>query len=173
MRHSGLILAAGRVRPKKKKTGKKTKPRRTQNTPRNPLQPGQRDHLETTCDETRPTRSPILARFHRSRACVNRPRTLAQSVIKTTNVTHTQTHKLKGNGQKRELPVGSWPETGVQKYEGSKHPIWAHVIGQHYLPPVSGRTPTGTSRFSLLWSAPTRFWPHFVAFCCSSPVYSI
>ena len=26
-----------------------------------------------------------------------------------------------GNGQKRELPVGSWPETGGQKYEGSKH----------------------------------------------------
>ena len=68
-----------------------------------------------------------------------------------------------GNGQKRELPVGSWPETGGQKYEGSKHSIWAHVIGLHHLPPVSGRTPTGTSRFSLLWSAPTRFWPHFVA----------
>ena len=75
-----------------------------------------------------------------------------------------------GNGQKRELPVDSWPETGGQKYEGSKHSIWAHVIGQHHLPPVSGRTPTGTSRFSLLWSAPTRFWPHFDAFCCSSPV---
>ena len=81
--------------------------------------------------------------------------------------------KNQGNGQKRELPVGSWPETGGQKYEGSKHSIWAHVIGQHSLPPVSGRTPTGTSRFSLLWSTPTRFWPHFVAFCCSSPVYSI
>ena len=77
---------------------------------------------------------------------------------------------FKGNGQKRELPVVSWLETGVQNYEGSKHSIWAHVIGQHHLPPVSGRTPTGTSRFSLLWSAPTRFWPHFVAFCCSSPV---
>ena len=25
-----------------------------------------------------------------------------------------------GNGQKRELPVDSWPETGGQKYEGSK-----------------------------------------------------
>ena len=27
----------------------------------------------------------------------------------------------KGNGQKRELPVDSWPETGGQKYEGGKH----------------------------------------------------
>ena len=59
---------------------------------------------------------------------------------------------FKGNGQKRELPVVSWLETGVQNYEGSKHSIWAHVIGQHHLPPVSGRTTTGTSRFSLLWS---------------------
>ena len=83
------------------------------------------------------------------------------------------TLKKKGNGQKREPPVGSWPETGGQKYEGSKHSVWAHVFGQHHLPHVSGRTPTGTSRFSLLWSALTRFRPHFVAFCCSSPVYSI
>ena len=30
-------------------------PRRTQNTPRNPQQAGDRDHLETACDETRPT----------------------------------------------------------------------------------------------------------------------
>ena len=66
--------------------------------------------------------------------------------------------------QKRELPVGSCPETGGQKYEGSKHSIWAHVIGQHHLPPVSGRTPTGTSQISLLWSAPTRFWPHLLHF---------
>ena len=62
-----------------------------------------------------------------------------------------------GNSQKREFPVDSWPETGGQKYEGSKHSIWAHVIGQHYLPPVSGRTTTRTSQFSLLWSAPTVF----------------
>ena len=71
-----------------------------------------------------------------------------------------------GNGQKRELPVVSWPETGGQNYEGSKHSIWAHIIGQHRLPPVSGRTTTGTSRFLLLWSAPTRFghiFLHFVA----------
>ena len=30
--------------------------RRTQNTPRNPQQAGDRDHLETACDETRPKR---------------------------------------------------------------------------------------------------------------------
>ena len=41
------------------------------------------------------------------------------------------------NGQKRELPVGSWPERGGQKYEGSKHSIWANVIGQHHLPPAT------------------------------------
>ena len=36
----------------------------------NPQQPGNRDHLETACDETRPTRQPILARFlHTSRVC--------------------------------------------------------------------------------------------------------
>ena len=91
----------------------------------------------------------------------------------TTTSYNRRMGKNKGNGQKRELPIGSWPETGGQKYESSKHSIWAHVIGQHHLPPVSGLTPTGTSRFSLLWSASTRFWPHFVAFCCSSPVYSI
>ena len=30
--------------------------RPTENTPRKPQQPGDRDHLETACDETRPTR---------------------------------------------------------------------------------------------------------------------
>ena len=39
-----------------KKAKKNTKSRRTQNTPRNPQQPGDRDHLETACNETRPTR---------------------------------------------------------------------------------------------------------------------
>ena len=54
MRQGGLILAAGRVHSKKKTT-KKTKSRRTRNPPRSP-QPSDRDHLETACDETRPTR---------------------------------------------------------------------------------------------------------------------
>ena len=77
MRQGGLILAAGRVRSKKKKIGKKKhgKIRPTQNTPRNPQQPGDRDYLETAREETRPTRSPTLARFHRSQVCGNRPRT--------------------------------------------------------------------------------------------------
>ena len=52
------ILAAGRVRSKKKKIEKKKhgKTRPTQNTPRNPQQPGDGVQLETAWDETRPTR---------------------------------------------------------------------------------------------------------------------
>ena len=39
-----------------------------------PQKPGDRDHLETACDETRPTREPILARFLRTyRICGNGP----------------------------------------------------------------------------------------------------
>ena len=52
------------------------KNRRTQNTQRNPQQPCDCDQLGTACDETRPTRWPILPRFHRSRVCGNRPRTV-------------------------------------------------------------------------------------------------
>ena len=43
-------------RKKKSKKKNTTKIRRTQNTPRNPQQPGDRDHLETARDETRSTR---------------------------------------------------------------------------------------------------------------------
>ena len=77
MRQGGLTLAAGRVRSKKKKSRKKNpgKIRPTQNAPRKLQQPGDYDRLETACDETRPTRSATLARFHRSRVCGNRPRT--------------------------------------------------------------------------------------------------
>ena len=50
------MLAAGRVRSKKKKIEEK-KHRKirppTQNTPRNPQQPGDRVQLETVCEETR------------------------------------------------------------------------------------------------------------------------
>ena len=59
MRQGGVILAVGRARSKKKKQLKKTKHEKihpTQNTPRYPQQPGDRDHLETTRDETRPAR---------------------------------------------------------------------------------------------------------------------
>ena len=41
------MLAAGRVRSKKKKKKIHTKYRRTQNTPRNPQQAGNCDHLDT------------------------------------------------------------------------------------------------------------------------------
>ena len=91
MRQGGLILEVGRVRSKKQKIAKKQnrkKIRPTQNTPRKPQQPGDRDHLETACDETRLTRLPMLARFHRSRVCVNRPRT-ALAFIKN-DERHTQ-----------------------------------------------------------------------------------
>ena len=73
----GLILAAGRVRSKKKKVGKRKNEKicPTENTPRNPQQPSDRDHLDTAREKPRPTRSPILARFDRSRVCGNRPRT--------------------------------------------------------------------------------------------------
>ena len=57
MRQGGLILAASRVRSKKKKTRKQTQKNPPHpNTPRNTQQPGDRDHFETARDETRPTR---------------------------------------------------------------------------------------------------------------------
>ena len=48
---------------RRKKINEKNKQeniRPTANTRRNPQQPGDRDHLETACGETRPTVSPIL-----------------------------------------------------------------------------------------------------------------
>ena len=54
---------------------KREKLRSIENTPRKAQQPGDRDHLDTARDETRPTRVPALARFHRSRVCGNRART--------------------------------------------------------------------------------------------------
>ena len=58
MRQGGLILAADRVRSKEKTRIEKktTTSRRTRNTPRHPQQPVNRDHHETACEETRPTR---------------------------------------------------------------------------------------------------------------------
>ena len=54
----GFILAAGRVRLKKKKIEEtnQEKIRPTQITKRNPQQPGDRDHLESARKKTRPTR---------------------------------------------------------------------------------------------------------------------
>ena len=97
MRLGGLTLAAGRVRSKGKKCRKKKheKIRPTENTPRKPQQPGDHDRLETSCDETRATRSPTLARFHRSRVCGNRPRTaLAISKKGRMSRTHILTDKI-------------------------------------------------------------------------------
>ena len=99
MRQAGLILAAGRVRSKKKKH---EKIRPTQNTPRKPQQLGDRDHLDTARDETRPTRQLILARFHKSRVCGNRPRTAltirkndeCYAYIQTDSQTDIQTDRL-------------------------------------------------------------------------------
>ena len=96
MRQGVLTLAAGRVRPKEKKSRKKKaeKTRPTENTPRKPQQPGDDDFLETACDETRPTRSPTLARLHRSRVCGNRPR-IALAISKNDECyTHTDRHRL-------------------------------------------------------------------------------
>ena len=59
MRQGDLILAAGRVRSKNEKYSgveKNTESCRAQNTPRSSQQPGDRDRLETACDETRPMR---------------------------------------------------------------------------------------------------------------------
>ena len=86
MRQGRLMLAARRVRSKKKTYRKK-------NIPRKPQQPGDRDHLETACDETRPTRSPTLARFHRSRVCGNRGRTALAISKNGECYTHTDTHR--------------------------------------------------------------------------------
>ena len=83
------MLAAGRVRSKKEKRKTKTRNPTTQKIHHeiNPQQPGDRDHLETACDETRPTREPMLARFlHKSRVCGNRPRLYAYVYTRTTTV---------------------------------------------------------------------------------------
>ena len=75
--------------PKKQKQS-----RLTENTPRKPQQPGDRDHLETAFDETRPTRSPTLTRFHRPQVCGNRPCTALAISENDECHTHTQTDKL-------------------------------------------------------------------------------
>ena len=56
MRQGGLILAADRVRSNKKNEKKNEKISPHLNTPRNQQQPGDRDHLETPRDDTRPMR---------------------------------------------------------------------------------------------------------------------
>ena len=95
MRQVSLILAAVCVRSKKKngKTHTQEKKRPSQNTPRNPQQPGDHDHLDTARDETRPTRLPTLARYHRSRICGNRPRTSLAISKNDECYTYTDRHR--------------------------------------------------------------------------------
>ena len=61
-----------------KKTKKNTKSHQTLKKTHHeayPSQPGDRDHLETACSETRPTRGPMLALFlQKSWVCGNQPR---------------------------------------------------------------------------------------------------
>ena len=95
---SGSLATSGRVlvhefenKCKLMKNTKNSLP--TENTPRNQRQPGDRDHLETTRDETRPTRYPYSTASIDSGFMEIGLVQLPQSV-KTTNVTHTHTDKL-------------------------------------------------------------------------------
>ena len=90
MRQCGLILAAGRVRSKKTKRKINTKSRRTQSTPRNPQQPGDRDHLETACDVTRLMLSPYSPTYI-DPGFVQIGLVQLSHSVKTMNVTHTLT----------------------------------------------------------------------------------
>ena len=86
-------LTAPGVRNKKCKLMENAKKSRlTKKSLREPQQPGDRDHLETACDETRPTRSPTLARFRRSRVCENRRRTALVISRNDECYTHTRKH---------------------------------------------------------------------------------
>ena len=76
------------VRRKRKREKKSRRSRLTDNTPRDPQPPGDRDQLETARGETRPTLLPTIARFQISRVCGIGLVQLSQSV-KTTNVIHT------------------------------------------------------------------------------------
>ena len=68
MRQEAASYLQQAVCVRRKETNKKTKIiRPTQNTPRNPQPPGDREKLETARDETRPF-------VHRSRVCGNQPR---------------------------------------------------------------------------------------------------
>ena len=69
---------------------KKKKIRPTQNTPRNPQQPGDRDYLETARDKPRPTRIPFSPASIDTGFVEIGLVQLSQS-LKTTNVTHTLT----------------------------------------------------------------------------------
>ena len=89
---------------KKKKNEKKNEKTKKiappQNTPRNSQQPGDRDHFETACDETRPTCLPTLVHLDPGFVEIGLAQ-LSQSV-KTTNVTHTLTDR------RTDRPIKEW-----------------------------------------------------------------
>ena len=109
----GLIFAAGRVRSnKKKKSGKKhEKFRRTQSTPRNPQQPGDRDQLETAGEATRPTRYLISARFHRFRVCGNGPLTAFAISKNHECYTYTLTDRPTDRQTDRQIKIKKRPRS--------------------------------------------------------------
>ena len=77
-----------------KTKSEKNKVRPTRNTSRNSPQPGDRDHFEAACEKTCPSRSPTLARFHRSQVCGNWPRTPLALSKNDECYIHTHTHRL-------------------------------------------------------------------------------
>ena len=107
---SGSLPASGGVlvHEFEKKSGYleyKKKPRHTANTPLNPHQPSDRDHLETDRDETRSARLPMFARFNRSRVCGSRPRTAL--AIGKNDECHT--HIINTSYQKLPFGSGDYP----------------------------------------------------------------
>ena len=75
MSQKSPILAEGRVSSKGKNQNDKHEIAPLPNTPVSPQQLGNRGNIYTACNETWPTREPILARFHRFRGYGRRPRT--------------------------------------------------------------------------------------------------
>ena len=105
MRQGGLILAAGRVRSKKKNIEKK-KIRPTQNTPRHPQQPGDGDHLEPARDETRPTRfCPYSPASIDPRFVEIDPVQLSQSVKNDECYTYTDRHTDRQTDRRTDRPT--------------------------------------------------------------------
>ena len=75
MSQESPILAAGRVSSKGINQKDKHEIPPHPNTPVSPQQLGNSGNIYTACDETRPTRLSILARFHRFRGYGNSPGT--------------------------------------------------------------------------------------------------
>ena len=82
------------VRCSRKRENNETPPHSRHTT--KPQHPGDRDHLETSYDETSYPPEPKLARFCRSRLCRNRPRTalVVNSNAKKTKTDTQQTDQL-------------------------------------------------------------------------------